>query len=99
VALPDVRGGDGERMQELLRLKSLERLYALKHGLERRGIEAQVWHDGTESRRVCRAGRRELRLMVSERDVVRARWLLYGAGVQAWPAENDERERSESLAG
>jgi hypothetical protein len=90
-----------ERMQELVRQPALERQYALKRVLETHGIEAEVWHDGTwgPRARARSGGPRELRLMVRERDVVRARWVLYAAGVDVWPDENDAGGQGATLAG
>jgi hypothetical protein len=96
-------GGDGweavhmERMVELVRLKGLEPLFGLKRALEACGIAAEVWHAAAGIRR-HRGLRQELRLMVSERDVVRARWILRGAGPDPWPGASVERERSETMA-
>jgi hypothetical protein len=98
------RGGDGweaahmEHMVELARLRGLERLFGLKRALEACGIETGVWHDGTAGIGRYRGLRQELRLMVSERDVVRARWILHGAGLDTWPAASVERERSETMS-
>ena len=35
----------------------------------------------------------ELRLMVQERDLVYARWILSAAGVDCWPEPRDERKK------
>ena len=86
------------RMVELVRLRGPERLFGLKRALEACGIEAGVWHAAAAGMRRYRGLRQELRLMVSERDVVRARWILHGAGLDTWPAASVERERSETMS-
>jgi hypothetical protein len=73
-----------ERLCEVIRLQGLERLYGLKHALERRGVAAEVWHDGSGGLRRSTAGPTYLRLMVWERDVVYARWVLSSAGLDPW---------------
>ena len=87
-----------EGMVELCRLKGLERLFGLKRALEACGIEAGIWHDGAAGVRRHRGLRQELRLMVSERDVVRARWILHGAGLDTWPGASVELERAETMS-
>jgi len=62
---------------DLLRLSEMERL------LEARGIETDVW-PGNRGRRTLWAYRTS-RLMVRCRDLVYARWVVYSAGLDAWP--------------
>jgi hypothetical protein len=76
-----------ERMCELVRVKSLQRVYDLSGALQARGIDSVVWQPGTRGGRCAyKAGRELVRLMVPERDLTYARWVLRGAGVEAWPA-------------
>jgi hypothetical protein len=81
---------------ELVRLKGLERVYDLKRALEMRGIEAQVWHEGFGSMRRWGGGSGYLRLVVGERDVVYARWVLHGAGLDVWPDPDDGEKEGEA---
>ena len=79
-----------DRVCELVRMRGLDRVFELKHALERRGIEAQVWGDGTLGVRRSAGVLRDLRLVVWERDVIYARWVLHGQGLDTWPDADDE---------
>jgi len=75
----------GDELCELFRGDDLERLFDVRQALAARGIDAQVWGDW--------AGRRGvrphvMRLMIARRDLVYARWVAWGAGVDAWPEED-----------
>ena len=81
---------------ELVSLNDLERLYDVKQALESHGVDAEVW--GGRSGGWRRAGSRELRLMVRQRDLVYARWVACAAGVDTWPDEPDDDEGSPARA-
>ncbi len=74
-------------MRELVRLKGLERVGELTRLLRARGIDAVLWQTGVRGGRCAFvAGRGLIRLMVAEKDLVYARWILSGAGVESWSA-------------
>jgi hypothetical protein len=84
------RGVSMESLCEIVRVERLEQAYELKHALERDGIAAEVWHDGSGCGLRRRAvSPRYLRLMTEQRDVVYARWVLAGCGLDPWPAVNE----------
>lgn len=78
-------------MVELVRLTGFERLHAMKRTLAACGIEAEIWHEATVNWRRCSGPGQKLRLMVSEHDALRARWVLAGAGLDAWPDDGEAR--------
>jgi hypothetical protein len=76
---------------ELARLTDLGRLYDVKHALEARGIEAEIWGDWGGGKRHP-GSRRTPRLMIRQRDLVYARWVACAAGLDVWPDEPGESE-------
>ena len=81
-----------ERMCEVTRLNELGRLYSIKRALEERGVYAEVREDVFGGRLRIR-DRSTPRLVVRERDLVYARWVVYAAGVDPWPEVGDEVAR------
>lgn len=77
---------------ELQHLDDASALADVAHALEARGIEADVWP--LHRTRVIPWASRTWRLMVRCTDVVSARWVAAGAGVDTWPdaALRDEEE-------
>ena len=71
------------RVCVLVTLNDLERLYAVKHALEARGIEVLV--SGGPASRLLNMASSTPRLLVRERDLVYARWVAHAAGVDALP--------------
>jgi hypothetical protein len=86
------------RVCELVRVKGLTHAYDLKEALERRGIEAQVWGAGAGGMWRSVAVSDDFRLVVYAQDVVYARWVLYGAGLDPWP-DVDYKEEDEASVG
>jgi hypothetical protein len=78
-----------ERLCQLVRIADLERVYDLRDALLRRGIEAEVWQGGGAGLRRPSSWC-EMRLMVAERDVVYARWVLASVGFDAWPEPDQD---------
>ena len=78
-----------ERMCEVVRFDDLSRLYDVKRSLEERGVYAEVREDLFGGRLRTR-DRAIPRLVVRERDLVYARWVVYAAGFDPWP-DVDER--------
>ncbi len=80
---------DPRQICELCRLDDYERLDDVRRRLEARGIEADVWPE--RRYRSTPWASRTSRLMVRCRDLVYARWIAYGAGVDPWPRTEDGR--------
>ena len=80
-----------EPVREIWRSDDVEDVYRLRDALALRGLEAQVLGAGGCGPRGLTSWR-ELRLMVQERDLVYARWILAAAGVDCWPEPRDERK-------
>ena len=74
-------------MCELVHLEALQEAHELSRVLRKRGIDAVVWQPGTRGGRCAyMVGRGLVCLLVPERDLTYARWVMQGASVDAWPA-------------
>ena len=82
---------------EIWRSDDVEGIYRLRDALALRGLEAQVLGAGGRGLRGLPSWS-ELRLMVQERDLVYARWILSAAGVDCWPEPRDERDEQKVMA-
>ena len=83
---------DRNSLCELHRLADLDQLSELERALASRGIEADIWGDARAWSSF--RGSRESRLMVRCRDLVYARWVAAGLGLDTWPEEEGAGEAS-----
>jgi hypothetical protein len=74
-----------DELCELWRSTDIERAFDVRQALVARGVDAQVWGGWGCGRGRSRGGD-EIRVMVQRRDLVYARWVAWGVGVDAWPA-------------
>jgi hypothetical protein len=75
-----------DELCELFRSTDIERAFDVRQALVARGLDAQVW-GGWGCGRGC--GGDEIRVMIERRDLVYARWIAWGVGVDTWPDAND----------
>jgi hypothetical protein len=74
---------DNYQVCELTRHSDYATLADVAQVLEARGIDADVWPE--KARRSVPWASRVSRLMVRCNDLVYARWVAAGAGLEAWP--------------
>jgi hypothetical protein len=87
-----------EPIREIWRSDDLEDVYRLRDALVLRGLEVQVLGAaGNSPRGLLSWG--EMRIMVQERDMVYARWILAAAGADCWPEPQGERDEREVAPG
>ncbi len=76
-----------ERICELIGVKALETACELATALRERGIDAVVWQAGSRSGRCTyMTGRGLARVLVPQRELTYARWILNGVEIDARPA-------------
>ena len=80
-------------MCEVVRLDDMGRLWDVKRSLEERGVYAEV-RDDLFGGRLRMRDRAIPRLVVRERDLVYARWVVYAAGIDPWPDGDDQAASS-----
>ncbi len=86
-----------DELCELFCSTDIARAFDVRQALVARGVDVQVWGGWA-----CGRGRGfhgdELRVMVARRDLVYARWIAWGAGVDAWP-DDDAGDRDDATDG
>ena len=76
-----------DELSELFRSTDMGRAFDVRQALAARGVDAQVW-GGWGCGRGRSFGGEEIRVMVERRDLVYARWIAWGVGVDTWPRDD-----------